>query len=97
MLIGEAEQAFNEQLRMLFTKKLKVEMVICQEDLKILRLQWGLMFEQALETSDRQLMAAIEHKKQLKVMPYHPSYLMSVLRLDMYNGIWTNLCYISKF
>lgn len=52
---------------MLFTKKLKVEMVICQEELKILRLQWGLMFEHALGTLEKQLVAAIEHKKQLKV------------------------------
>jgi len=50
-LIAEAEQAFNDLLKMLFTKKLKIEMVICQEELKILRLQWGLMFEQSLQTS----------------------------------------------
>jgi len=66
-LIAEAEQAFNDLLKMLFTKKLKIEMVICQEELKILRLQWGLMFEQSLQTSEQQLIAAIEHKKQLKV------------------------------
>ena len=66
-LITEAEQAFNDLLKTLFTKKLKVEMVISQEELKILRLQWGLMFEQALETSEKQLVASIEHKKQLKV------------------------------
>ena len=42
-------------------------MVICQEELKILRLQWGLMFEQALETTEKQIVAKISHKKQLKV------------------------------
>lgn len=66
-LIGEAEQAFNDMLKMLFTKKLKVEMVICQEELKIMRLQWGLMFEHAMETSEKQLLVSLEHKKQLKV------------------------------
>lgn len=67
-LISEAEQSFNDQLKALFTRKLKVEMVICQEELKILRLQWGLMFEQALETTEKQIVSNINHKKQLKVL-----------------------------
>ena len=67
LLITESQQSFNDQLKAIFTKKLKVEMVICQEELKILRLQWGLMFEQALETTEKQIVAKISHKKQLKV------------------------------
>ena len=67
LLIAESQQSFNDQLKAIFTKKLKVEMVICQEELKILRLQWGLMFEQALETTEKQIVAKISHKKQLKV------------------------------
>jgi len=66
LLIAESQQAFNDQLKALFTRKLKVEMVICQEELKILRLQWGLMFEQALETTEKQIVSKISHKKQLK-------------------------------
>ena len=65
LLITESQQSFNDQLKAIFTKKLKVEMVICQEELKILRLQWGLMFEQALETTEKQIVAKISHKKQL--------------------------------
>ena len=68
LLIAESQQSFNDQLKAIFTKKLKVEMVICQEELKILRLQWGLMFEQALETTEKQIVAKISHKKQLKVL-----------------------------
>jgi len=66
-LLSEAEQSFNEILKQLFTKKLKVEMVIGQEELKIVRLQWSLMFQQALETKEQQLVAVIEHRKALKV------------------------------
>lgn len=66
-MIAEAEQSFNEQLRALFNRKLKVEMVICQEELKILRLQHGMMFESALEMREKQLSQKLEHKKELKV------------------------------
>lgn len=66
-LIAEAEQSFNEQLKALFSKKLKVEMVICQEELKMLRLQYGMMFETALEVREKQLTQKLEHKKELKV------------------------------
>lgn len=66
-LIAEAEQSFNDQLKALFTKKLKVETAICQEELKIIRLQWAIMFEQSLMIKERQLVTLIDHKRELKV------------------------------
>lgn len=42
-------------------------MVTCQEELKMLRLQYGMMFESAIEMRERQLSQKLEHKKDMKV------------------------------
>ncbi|KAK7108965.1 cilia- and flagella-associated protein 43-like isoform X2 [Littorina saxatilis] len=65
-VITDSMAAFDDVLNQLFLKKIKVMMVIYQEELKILRLRCSLLMEEELETRDRELTIRLEHKKQLK-------------------------------
>eukprot|EP00795_Rhopilema_esculentum_P012071 gene12071-2664_t len=64
--ITEAATNFDEKLSQLFQRKIKTEMVICQEELKILRLAASLLMEEELDTREQQLLQVLEEKKVLK-------------------------------
>jgi len=64
--IHEAAASFDDRLSQLFQRKIKTEMVICQEELKILRLSASLLMKEELDTREKQLMQILEEKKVLK-------------------------------
>ena len=66
-LIQDGTDAFDEALKVLFQRKIKMEMVVYQEELKILRLKYSLLEEEELDNREMQLNNMIEHKKQMKV------------------------------
>ena len=66
-LIQDGTDAFDETLKQLFQKKIKTEMVVYQEELKILRLKFSLLEEEELDNRELQLNTMLEHKKQCKV------------------------------
>ncbi|KAL4232016.1 Cilia- and flagella-associated protein 43 [Mactra antiquata] len=65
-LIQDGMTGFDDMLNTVFMKKIKVMMVIYQEELKILRLRYSLLVEEELETRESELNRLIEHKKHLK-------------------------------
>ncbi|XP_053407637.1 cilia- and flagella-associated protein 43-like isoform X4 [Mercenaria mercenaria] len=67
-LIQEGMAGFDEMLNTVFMKKIKVMMVIYQEELKILRLRYSLLVEEELETRESELNRLVEHKKHLKTL-----------------------------
>ncbi|KAK3096042.1 hypothetical protein FSP39_022384 [Pinctada imbricata] len=69
--IQENMQAFDEVLTQIFMKKIKVMMVIYQEELKILRLRYSLLVEEEFETREKELNRLLEHKKELKALSAH--------------------------
>ncbi|XP_013386289.1 cilia- and flagella-associated protein 43 isoform X2 [Lingula anatina] len=64
----DTEENFDEALKQLFVRRVKTDMVIYQEELKILRLQYSLLIEEELETRDKELCRLLEHKKMLKTL-----------------------------
>ncbi|XP_025093863.1 LOW QUALITY PROTEIN: cilia- and flagella-associated protein 43-like [Pomacea canaliculata] len=64
--IKEGMAAFDETLNQLFLKKIKVMMVIYQEELKILRLRRSLLIEEELDTRERELSYRMNHKRELR-------------------------------
>ena len=58
---------FDDALTQLFMKKIKVMMVIYQEELKILRLRYNLLMEEEMVTQEWELNSLLEHKKAAKV------------------------------
>ena len=58
---------FDETLQMLFNRKIKAEMVIYQEELKILRLRYSLLLEEELNNREEELTDTLEFKKEMKV------------------------------
>nr|KAG5692265.1 hypothetical protein BaRGS_007173 [Batillaria attramentaria] len=67
-LIAEGMAAFDEVLNQLFLKKIKVMMVIYQEELKIQRIRYTLLVEEELETRERELQHKLKHKTELKTL-----------------------------
>lgn len=67
-LIQEGMTAFDDMMNTVFMKKIKVMMVIYQEELKILRLRYSLLVEEELETRESELNRLAEHKKHLKIL-----------------------------
>lgn len=67
-LIQEGMQGFDDMLNTVFMKKIKVMMVIYQEELKILRLRYSLLVEEELETREAELNGMLDHKKKMKVL-----------------------------
>lgn len=65
-VITETMAGFDETLTQLFLKKIKVMMVIYQEELKILRLRRTLLTEEELEIRERELLFKLDHKRNLK-------------------------------
>lgn len=64
--ISEATAAFDEKLSQLFQRKVKTEMVIYQEDLKILRLLVSVLTEGELETQETELIRRMNDTKDRK-------------------------------
>jgi len=64
--ISEATAAFDEKLSQLFQRKVKTEMVIYQEDLKILRLMVSVLTEGELETQEGELTRRMNETKEKK-------------------------------
>ena len=58
---------FDETLQKLFNRKIKTEMVIYQEELKILRLKYSLLQEEELNHREEELNHMFEFKQQMKV------------------------------
>ncbi|XP_021355562.1 cilia- and flagella-associated protein 43-like isoform X2 [Mizuhopecten yessoensis] len=67
-VIHDSMTLFDETLNLLFMKKIKVMMVLYQEELKILRLRNNLLLEEELETRERDLNHLLEHKKSMKMI-----------------------------
>ncbi|XP_033756153.1 cilia- and flagella-associated protein 43-like [Pecten maximus] len=67
-VIHDSMTLFDETLNQVFMKKIKVMMVLYQEELKILRLRHNLLLEEELETRERDLNHLMEHKKNMKVI-----------------------------
>ncbi|ESO90244.1 hypothetical protein LOTGIDRAFT_233795 [Lottia gigantea] len=65
-VIADNMTGFDEVLNQLFMKKVKVMMVLYQEDLKINRLRYNLLLEEELEIQEHELNAKLEHKRVLK-------------------------------
>ncbi|KAK2163683.1 hypothetical protein LSH36_75g07025 [Paralvinella palmiformis] len=65
-LIQESTQVFDETLYQLFIKKIKTEMVLYQEELKIHRMKYNLLLEEELDNRENELVELLEHKKILK-------------------------------
>ncbi|XP_031564143.1 cilia- and flagella-associated protein 43-like [Actinia tenebrosa] len=64
--IAEATTAFDEKLSLLFQKKVKTEMVIYQEELKIFRLLVSILTEDELSTQEAELLRRMDEKKEKK-------------------------------
>ncbi|XP_062576681.1 cilia- and flagella-associated protein 43-like isoform X2 [Saccostrea cucullata] len=67
-MIQDGMQGFDDVLTQLFMKKIKIMMVIYQEELKILRLRYSLLVEEELETREKELNRLMEHKKAMKAL-----------------------------
>ncbi|XP_067656775.1 cilia- and flagella-associated protein 43-like isoform X1 [Haliotis asinina] len=65
-IIQDGMSGFDETLNSLFLKKIKVMMVIYQEELKIQRLRFTLLKEEELEVREKELVRLQQHKKKLK-------------------------------
>jgi hypothetical protein len=65
--INDGTQSYDDMLNTLFTRKIKTEMVIYQEELKIVRLKYALLVEDELNTREKELIRLLEHKKECKV------------------------------
>ncbi|EDV20844.1 uncharacterized protein TRIADDRAFT_60769 [Trichoplax adhaerens] len=59
-------EAFDDRIAQLFEKKVNTDMVICQEELKCLRLYSSLLEEDSMERKESELSKLLEYKKQLK-------------------------------
>ena len=66
---AEGIQAFNDILKGLFNRKIKTEMVVYQEELKILRLKYSLLQEEELNNRQEELTDLLQFKKNHKVTP----------------------------
>lgn len=64
--ISEATAAFDEKLNQLFQRKVKTEMVVYQEDLKILRLIVSVLTESELDTQELELTRRMNETRDKK-------------------------------
>ncbi|XP_022080756.1 cilia- and flagella-associated protein 43-like [Acanthaster planci] len=65
-IIADTTSNFDDRLTDLFHRKIKTEMVIYQEELKILRLNRELLIEEELDAQEEELNRRLETKKALK-------------------------------
>ena len=64
--INDATAAFDEKLNQLFQLKIKTELTIFQEELKVLRLTAAIVADEELKTREEHLMHVLEEKKHDK-------------------------------
>ncbi|XP_023698358.2 cilia- and flagella-associated protein 43 isoform X1 [Paramormyrops kingsleyae] len=64
--VKDAAQGFDEALMRIFEKKVKCEMVICQEELKIANLVYSVLIEEEMLNRERQLNHQLKKKITLK-------------------------------
>ncbi|CAB3997164.1 cilia- and flagella-associated 43-like [Paramuricea clavata] len=64
--INEATAAFDEKLNQLFQRKIKTELTIFQEELKVLRLTASIVAEEELNIREEHLVHVLEEKKHHK-------------------------------
>ncbi|CAG2236908.1 CFAP43 [Mytilus edulis] len=94
-IIQDSMGGFDEMLTQVFMKKIKVMMVVYQEELKILRLRASLLVEEELETQEQELNRLVEHKKSLKALTA-AAMIESKKHLDAYKNDYENLQYEDK-
>lgn len=94
-IIQDSMTGFDEMLQQVFMKKIKVMMVVYQEELKILRLRNSLLIEEELETQELELNRLLDHKKALKALTAQ-AYIESKKHLDAYKNDYENLQYEDK-
>lgn len=70
-IISDTTTNFDDKLLNLFEKKIRTEMVIFQEELKILRLNRSLLMEEELGSREEELTRQLEVQKTLKVNSSH--------------------------
>ncbi|KAL5017485.1 hypothetical protein ScPMuIL_007074 [Solemya velum] len=89
-VIQEAMTGFDDALNVLFLRKIKVMMVIYQEELKILRLRSSLLVEEELDTREKELNRLLEHKKELKHFA-SLAYVEARKHVEAYRELYDNL------
>ncbi|XP_052100384.1 cilia- and flagella-associated protein 43-like isoform X4 [Mytilus californianus] len=94
-IIQDSMGGFDDMLTQVFMKKIKVMMVVYQEELKILRLRASLLVEEELETQEQELNRLVEHKKTLKALTAQ-AMIESKKHLDTYKNDYENLQYEDK-
>lgn len=94
-IIQDSMSGFDDMLTQVFMKKIKVMMVVYQEELKILRLRASLLVEEELETQEQELNRLVEHKKTLKALTAQ-AMIESKKHLDTYKNDYENLQYEDK-
>lgn len=67
--IVQSMEQFDERVIKLFQLKIRTEMAIHQEELKVLRLSRALLIEEEITLRGRQLNQLLENKKVSKVCP----------------------------
>jgi regulator of replication initiation timing len=63
-MVLEGTQNFDEILMQLFMKKVRSELVVYQEELKILRLRYSILQEEEMANRERDLIMLIDEKRQ---------------------------------
>jgi hypothetical protein len=76
-LIQENTQLFDEALYQLFLRKVKCEMVVFQEELKILRIRYTLLQEEEFANREMELLDTLEFKRKMKVSLRAVNYMRS--------------------
>lgn len=83
-LIQEGTQTFDDALYQLFLRKVKTEMVIHQEELKILRIRYSLLKEEEFKNREMELLDLLDFKKEMKVsISMGSCYLPPVYSLEI--------------
>ncbi len=75
--IVQSMEQFDERVVKLFQLKIRTEMAIHQEELKVLRLSRALLIEEEIAIRAKQLNQVLENKKVSKVCPFGlPVYVL---------------------
>ncbi|XP_041368827.1 cilia- and flagella-associated protein 43-like isoform X2 [Gigantopelta aegis] len=80
-MICDGMAGFDDTLNQLFLRKIKIMMVIYQEELKINRLRFSLLLEEELEVRQLELNRLLTHKRQMKHLAYE-AYTESKKNVD---------------
>ncbi|XP_064602614.1 cilia- and flagella-associated protein 43-like isoform X2 [Liolophura sinensis] len=65
-VIQESMASFDEGLNQLFMKKVRTQMVVYQEELKMLRLRYSMLLEEELEYRENELNRVLDEKRAAK-------------------------------